>query len=101
MADGYIQVPLDSAGKKVSTVEVTRADGTVVEYQDVHARALVTEAPQSFVDGEVQPMSLTSQGRLRVSSVQSDVEKVWQNTNDDPWGGLSNSWGGKLGDLYV
>jgi hypothetical protein len=35
MADGYIQVPADSVGKKVATTEYTRPDGTVVERQQV------------------------------------------------------------------
>jgi hypothetical protein len=35
MADGFIQVPADSVGKKVDTEEVTRTDGTLVEQQRV------------------------------------------------------------------
>lgn len=33
MADGIIQVPPDSTGKKVDTSEVTRQDGVVVQRQ--------------------------------------------------------------------
>lgn len=35
MADGHIQVPADSIGKKVDAEEYTRADGNVVEKQRV------------------------------------------------------------------
>lgn len=35
MTDGYIQVPVDSTGKKVGTVELTRDDLTVIERQEI------------------------------------------------------------------
>lgn len=35
MADGYVQVAADGAGKKVDNAELTRTDGTVVERQRV------------------------------------------------------------------
>lgn len=35
MADGYVQVAVDGAGKKVDNSELTRADGTVVERQRI------------------------------------------------------------------
>ncbi len=35
MADGFVQVPADSVGKKIDTTELTRADGTLVERERV------------------------------------------------------------------
>ncbi len=35
MADGVIQVPADSVGKRVDTTELIRPDGTTVERQRV------------------------------------------------------------------
>ena len=63
------------------------------------AQGVVSDTPSSLAEGATEPLSLTPRGRLRVSSVQSDTEKVWQNTTDDPWGCLNNQW--NMGDLYV
>lgn len=90
--DSYIQVPPDSTGKKTSTVQVTRADATVVEIQDMQARGLVTDTPSTLIDGDIQPLSLTPQGRLRVSTVQADIEKIWQSTWDNPWDDVADQW---------
>lgn len=100
MTDSSIQVPVDSTGKKVATIQIIRtSDSAVVEIQVVQASGLVSEAPQSLNDGDTQPLSLTAQGRLRVSSIQADIERVWQSTTADPWGSLNNQW--DLGELYV
>src|SRR4051812_13661701 len=82
--DSYVQVAADSTGKKVATTEITRDDGTtVVEIQEVLPRAIVSDVPVSYVTDAVQPLSLTTQGRLRVSSVAADITQVWQNTFGD------------------
>lgn len=53
MADGFIQVPTDSIGKKVDVEELTRADGTVVERQRLKLPDPV------WVDGDVMRALLT------------------------------------------
>lgn len=35
MADQYVQISPDSTGKKIAVTELTRADGTVIERQEV------------------------------------------------------------------
>ena len=52
MADGFIQVPTDSIGKKVDVEELTRADGTVVERQRLKLPDPV------WVDGDVMRLLL-------------------------------------------
>lgn len=48
-------------------------------------QAVVSDTPNSFAADTVQPLSLTAEGRLRVSMVVADVDRVWRDTNDDPW----------------
>lgn len=48
-------------------------------------QAVVSDVPQSYVDGYVQPLSLTADGRLRVSTVSSDITRIWQNTFNNFW----------------
>lgn len=48
--------------------------------------ALVADVPQTYEDGSSQPLSLTTDGRLRVSTAPSLVDQVWQGTFDSPWG---------------
>jgi len=56
----------------------TTATGPLVQ-------ALVNDTPSSYSIDSVQPLSLTAEGRLRVSSVDSNIDKIWQETFDDPW----------------
>lgn len=88
----YIQVPPNSSGEKVATAETTDENGDTVQIQKVMAAAVVSESPPSFSDDTIQPLSITAQGRLRVSSVQADIEKVWQGTWGDPWGSANNAF---------
>lgn len=67
--ESYVQVAPDSSGKKVSTTEVTRDNETVVEVQDVVAKAEVSDAPSVLVPGDLAPLSITPEGRLRVTTV--------------------------------
>lgn len=55
-------------------------------------QGLVSDSPESFISGDVHPLLLTSEGRLRVSAVNSDINQVWQNTWDNPWA-AENGWG--------
>jgi hypothetical protein len=43
MADGFIQLPADSVGKKVDTSEITRSDGSLVERERVDIPGVVTD----------------------------------------------------------
>jgi hypothetical protein len=52
----------------------------------------VNDSPQSYDVDTLQPLSMTADGRLRVSTVISDVNRVWQHTNDDPWTADGSSW---------
>lgn len=48
-------------------------------------QGIVSDAPESYLDATVRPLSLTAEGRLRVATVPSDVNEVWQHTFDNPW----------------
>lgn len=61
-------------------------------------QGVVSDVPDSFSINTVQPFSITSDGRLRVSAVISQVEQVWQGTFGSPWFS-DNAW--LEGDLYV
>lgn len=65
------------------------------------AKGLVDETSQSYVTGETQPLSLNSEGRLRVSTVVADTymeffvpfnfgkpEDIYELSNS-PWSALS------------
>lgn len=56
--------------------------------------ARVSDTPEIYNPDDIKPLSMTSQGRLRASVVQADVERVWQHTFKNWWhedgGGPSN-----------
>lgn len=54
-------------------------------------QALVNDSPTSYATETVQPLSMTNQGRLRVSTVAADVTQVWQHTFESPWSD-DNPW---------
>lgn len=102
-ADAYVQVAADGPGKKVATQEVTRADGlTVVEVQEVLGEAIVSNTPETYSVGNVVPLSVTTEGRLRVSAAEAvtfldhfgpDADAMSAlNGNKSLWGG-PNPWG--------
>lgn len=93
--DGYVGVATDGPGKKIDTSEITRTDLTVVERQRIEVPALesaqgaaasaavgplvqgvVSDATTSVLDGKLAPLSITNDGRLRVSSAAAteDIE---------------------------
>jgi hypothetical protein len=45
-------------------------------------RGLVSDTPQSYLDGQLQPLSLSSDGRLRVSSVPASIPEYEDITPD-------------------
>lgn len=50
------------------------------------SEGLVNDTPSSFTVNTVQALSLTTEGRLRVSSVDSYLNNIWQTTfESDPW----------------
>lgn len=52
---------------------------------DTPISALVSDTPSSYIPDSTQMLSLTSEGRLRVSSVDSTIEKVWSTFDNNPW----------------
>jgi hypothetical protein len=53
----------------------------------------VSDTVESYVSDTVRPLSITADGRLRVSTVPADIEQVWQHTFDNPWD-VDSPWGG-------
>lgn len=48
-------------------------------------QGLVNDVPSSYIAGQLQPLSLTSEGRLRVSAVPADIQKIWNGTFGYPF----------------
>lgn len=48
-------------------------------------QGLVNDTPQSYVANQLQPISLTAEGRVRVSAVSADINRVWNNTFNNPF----------------
>lgn len=48
-------------------------------------QGLVNDVPSSYLAGQVHPLSLTAEGRLRVSAVPADTKSIWNNIFDDPF----------------
>lgn len=125
MSDAYVQVSPDSTGKKVRTNEITVGSDTVeqqvVQLADdtgndvapifgaevdqttqggIVVQGLVDAArPQSYKEGQVRPLSITSDGYIRAAVVaartavaffSSDQEAQWGQgpslTPGSPWG---------------
>lgn len=49
-------------------------------------KGVVSETPPHLDPDTMQPMSLTNEGRLRVSTVITDNSRVWNGTFASPWG---------------
>lgn len=57
-------------------------------------QGLVNDTPDTYFAGVIQPLSLTAEGRLRVSSVESTLNHIWQDTfSADPWDDTDSPWG--------
>lgn len=61
-------------------------------------QGLVNESVQNHFDGVLAPLSLTYDGRLRVSSMPADITRVWQGIFGNPWPS-DNTW--ESGACYV
>lgn len=113
--ESYVQVAPNSTGAKIRNVEVVvdvpgSPDTSTVEQQvtsladgdgvllgpltqgsdgttatGLMVQGLVNDTPNSYEVGVLQPLSLTAEGRLRVSAVPADVGRVWQETFESPW----------------
>lgn len=58
------------------------------------SQAIVSDSPESYTPGYVQPLSMTSEGRMRVSAVIADIDRAWQHTFDNPWPAGTAAWSG-------
>ena len=48
-------------------------------------QAVVSDTPESYAADTVRPLSMTADGRLRVSVTTSPNELIWQSTFSSPW----------------
>jgi hypothetical protein len=64
-------------------------------------QAIVSDTPESFVADTIRPLSLTSEGRLRVSMVPADIDRVWNDVFDNPWSGADTRSAADAGVNYV
>jgi hypothetical protein len=77
---------VDVSGSTVTVDGLLIDQGTDGDDQvGVLSQGLVTDLPQSYLPNSIYPISLTAEGRLRVSSVEADINKIWQGTFNDPW----------------
>lgn len=77
---GYSSVRIRLVEKKSGGLGVSvwittneAAESTAYIHGDVKTQGLVSDLPQSYVEGEYQPLSLNSEGRLRVATVPANV----------------------------
>lgn len=88
---------VDAAGRSIVADGAVPVSGVTVEQGSAAAdaagpmvQAMVDDSPPSYIDGEVRPLSLNSQGRLRVAAVIVDPSEIWDcilksQWVDDPW----------------
>lgn len=62
------------------------------------ARGTVEDSPLSLLPGAIQALTLTTEGRLRVSSVPGYNEQIWHDVvkADNPFVQSSNPWQNEL-----
>lgn len=53
-------------------------------------QGVVDDGPPAYIDGEVRPISMNAQGRVRVAAVIIDPSEVWDCLFKGAWG--SPSW---------
>lgn len=63
-------------------------------------QGVVSDVPNSLPLDTAQPLSMTPEGRLRVSAVPAQIDQVWQNTFNNPWYSNDSFYESK-GELYV
>lgn len=59
------------------------------------AEGLVNDLPSSYLEGEIKPISMTSEGRVRVAAVQADIEKIWTADPMAAWDSTDNPYDGE------
>jgi hypothetical protein len=82
-------VSIGSPDATTPTNYATVANGGV----GANVQTLVSDSINSYLDGDIQPLSLTREGRLRVAMVQSDQGQIWNNTFPINMYGLSTKDG--------
>jgi hypothetical protein len=109
----FIRVPLDSTGKRTAARSVTIPAGTTILdasgtqstlasdttcfVQQVIISASVSDTPEIYVPGDIQPLSVNQDGRLRVVTVPApnDLEffaPMSSTGSDNPWDHKDNPW---------
>lgn len=86
----------DSAGRVIVRNGAVPVSGVTVEQgsdaEDASGpmvQAMVDDAPPAYLDGEVRPLSLNSQGRLRVAAVIVDPAEIWNSLDKNQWADCS------------
>jgi len=81
----------------VRVESVTDSLGNVVNEQVVIVEGLPSDTPSPYLDGTTGPLSLTNDGRLRVSTSPARSSVVWFVADQERmWGALDNEgfWDG-------
>lgn len=95
-AGGYIRQDSNATiaketGGNLATIATNTTDLNTAQGADAEdvtgplVQAVVSDTPQSYVSATIQPLSVTSEGRLRVSTVESYNDRIWQHTFESPW----------------
>lgn len=114
MSLDFIRVPLDSTGKRTAARAVTIPAGTIILDKDgtqstlasdvtcfvqqTVASAVVNDTPEVYTPADIQALSITTDGRLRVSSVQAHVyldqfgPLPLSTVSDNPWALGDHPW---------
>ncbi len=85
---GTVSATVDTSllATELTLDKLTIAQGDSVEDQvGPLIQGLVNDTPNSYQSGIIQPLSLTTEGRLRVSNVDSYIDQIWQHTFENPW----------------
>lgn len=69
---------------------------TVTGSSTVNEYALVNDTPSVYVPGDMQPLSMTTEGRLRVSAADPRfAEAPFDDALRGVWGDLNDAWGAR------
>lgn len=93
-----LPLPADAASNTTLALLTLAQNAAAADQAGPMVQGRVSDSPESYTAATIQPLSLTPEGRLRVSSVEADITRVWQQTFDDPWT-FSDPWAQE--SLYV